>query len=260
MTTQLSPVHTDLPPPARYLLHDERPVAWLSGNRFGFSGFADPTEAANAAWVAFRTISRKLAPVLGVRPSPIDIEPLRIEWRDGAETIFASHRPIAALVRPDADAPSAPRWFGFTIEVPPEIAGRQLRGAVHAAHRALLKSGVRWSMIRPRRGYRACIARVPRGPDSQRPRQSHLQRRSVPMSEQPEHSGWHSFDVAADAVDGASFDSFPASDPPNWSGLRAGPPVHRVRAQQVMAEEGTSVQSPTRAQRGDDPRHAEGLP
>lgn len=160
MRTQLSPVHTDLPPPARYLLHDERPVAWLSGNRFGFSGFADPTEAANAAWVAFRTISRKLAPVLGVRPSPIDIEPLRIEWRDGAETIFASHRPIAALVRPDADAPSAPRWFGFTIEVPPEIGGRQLRGAVHAAHRALLKSGVGWSMIRPRRGYRACAAQV----------------------------------------------------------------------------------------------------
>ena len=160
MATQLSPVRTDLPPPIRHLLHDERPVAWLSGNRFGFSGFADPTEAANAAWVAYRTVSRKLAPVLGVRPIPIGIEPLRVEWRDGAETIVASHRPIAALVRPDADDPSAPRWFGFTIEVPPEISGRHLRGAVLAAHRALLKSGVGWRMMRPRRGYRACAAGV----------------------------------------------------------------------------------------------------
>lgn len=160
MTTQLPSVRTDLPPPIRHLLHDERPVAWLSGNRFGFSGFADPTEAANAAWVAYRTVSRKLAPVLGVRPIPIGIEPLRVEWRDGAETILASHRPIAALVRPDADDPSAPRWFGFTIEVPPEISGRHLRGAVLAAHRALLKSGVGWRMMRPRRGYRACAAGV----------------------------------------------------------------------------------------------------
>lgn len=160
MATQLSPVRTDLPPPIRQLLHDERPVAWLTGNRFGFSGFADPSEAANAASVAYRTVSRKLAPVLGTRPTPIDIEPLRIEWRDGAETIFASHRPIAALVRPDADDPSAPRWFGFTIEVPPEVGGRLLRDAVHAAHRALLKSGVRWSMMRPRRRYRWCAARL----------------------------------------------------------------------------------------------------
>jgi hypothetical protein len=155
MATQLSPVRTDLPPPIRHLLHDERPVAWLSGNRFGFYGFANPMEAANAAWVAYRTISRKLAPVLGVRPAPIDIEPLRIEWRDGSEMILASRHPIAALVRPDADDPSALRWFGFTIEVPPEIGGRRLRDAVRTAHRALLKSGVGWGMMRPR-----CRARV----------------------------------------------------------------------------------------------------
>ena len=180
MATQLSPVRTDLPPPIRHLLHDERPVAWLSGNRFGFSGFADPIEAANAAWVAYRTISRKLAPVLGTRPTPIDIEPLRIEWRDGTETILASHRPIAALVRPDADDPSAPRWFGFTIDVPAEISGRQLRDAVHTAHRALLKSGVGWSMMRPRRGHRACAARLRPTRYEPRPQHSlHSQRGSL---------------------------------------------------------------------------------
>lgn len=33
-----------------------------------------------------------------------------------------------------------------------------------------------------------------------------------------------------DDVDRASRESFPASDPPNWSGLRIGPPIHSDRA------------------------------
>jgi len=159
MATQLSPIRTDLPPPRQQLLHDERPVAWLSGNHFGFSGFANAREAAYAAWVAHRTVSRKLAPVLGVRPTPIDVEPLSIEWRDGREMILASRRPIAALVRPDADDATALRWFSFSSEVPSGIGDPLMRDVVHAAHRALLKSGISWSMIRPRRN-RACPAQL----------------------------------------------------------------------------------------------------
>lgn len=166
MATQLSPIRTDLPPPTRQLLHDERPVAWLTGNRFGFFGFADAMEAAQAAWVAYRVVSRKLAPVLGARPTPIDIEPLRIERRHGREVTLASRRPIATLVRPDADDTGALHWFGFSIEVPAQIGDLLMREVVRAANRALLKSGVGWSMMRPmRRDRSASTVLLPSTPD-----------------------------------------------------------------------------------------------
>jgi hypothetical protein len=131
-----------------HLLHDDRPVGWLSGHAIGFFGFADAHEAAIAAWVAYRTARRKVAPLLGVRPPPIDIEPLRIERRAGREVIVATGREIAILVRPGRESPSGPSWYGFEIELSPEIDVRMLRDTMIAASRALLKSGIPWSMVR----------------------------------------------------------------------------------------------------------------
>lgn len=46
------------------------------------------------------------------------------------------------------------------------------------------------------------------------------------MSEQPNHSNSRR-ERESDDVENASLDSFPASDPPKWSSLRLGPPVHQ---------------------------------
>jgi hypothetical protein len=50
--------------------------------------------------------------------------------------------------------------------------------------------------------------------------------RRLAMSDQPDRSNPRSLDAHSDDVESASIDSFPASDPPKWSGLRLGPPVH----------------------------------
>jgi hypothetical protein len=134
----------------RHLLHRERPIGWLEGHTLGFFGFADTRDAANAAWVAYRTVSRKVASLLGTRPTPIDIEPLSIERRNGRDVIEASGRPFAQLIRPGPESMSGPDWFGFSIEVPPLVSQRALPGIMRAASHALLKSGLPWSMVRSR--------------------------------------------------------------------------------------------------------------
>ncbi|HKN68258.1 MAG TPA: hypothetical protein VJW73_18360 [Gemmatimonadaceae bacterium] len=150
MLNQVKANHTALPPPRRQLLHRERPIGWLEGHTLGFFGFADARDALHAAWVAYRTVSRKVARVAGTRPTPIDIEPLGIERRNGREVITASGRPFAQLVRPGPESMSGLDWFGFSIEVPPVVNQRALPDIMRAASHALLKSGLAWSMVRSR--------------------------------------------------------------------------------------------------------------
>jgi len=45
------------------------------------------------------------------------------------------------------------------------------------------------------------------------------------MSDHPKHFNPRP-DSESDDVENASLDSFPASDPPKWSSLRLGPPIH----------------------------------
>jgi hypothetical protein len=150
MTTQLAPDRLALPPPLDLDLVDAgRAVGWIADNAVGFRGFDDETEAAHAAWVAHRTIARRLARTHGLRPVPVDIEPLAIQRIDATDMILASGRPIAALVRPGPDRRSGVDSFGFELLIPTPLTELEARAMAYLVYRTLRKSGIRWAMWRP---------------------------------------------------------------------------------------------------------------
>jgi len=150
MTTQLQPDRLALPPPLDLDLVDAgRVPGWITEDTVGFRGFGDETEAVHAAWVAHRTIARRLARTQGGRPVPVDIEPLAIQRVDGREMILASGRPIATLVRPGADSRTGVDSFGFELPLPTPVMELQARGMAYLVYRTLRKSGIRWAMWRP---------------------------------------------------------------------------------------------------------------
>lgn len=150
MTKQLTASHLGLPPPARSTLHDaHRAVGWTTDHTVGFLGFADQTEAVHAAWVAYRSLARRLAREDGTRSVPIDIEPLSV-WRQGdRELILAGGRAIATLVRPGEESPSGPQSFGFEVGIPQPADELRVRAMAHLMYRTLRKSGLRWALWRP---------------------------------------------------------------------------------------------------------------
>jgi hypothetical protein len=148
--TQLAPDRLGLPPPLDLDLVDAgRRAGWITADAVGFRGFADETEAAHAAWIAHRTLARKLARTHGVRPVPVDIEPLAIQRIDGKDMILASGRPVAELIRPGAESRSGADSFGIEIALPTPISELEARASAYLIYRTLRKSGVRWALWRP---------------------------------------------------------------------------------------------------------------
>jgi hypothetical protein len=138
------------PPPLSLDLVDaDRAVGWIRGDVIGFRGFANETEATHAAWVAHRTVARRLARTHGGRHVPVDIEPLALRRSDTGkgDVILVSNRPIADLLRPgDGGVGDS---FGFELTVPAPTTELQLRGIAYLVYRTLRKSGVRWALWRP---------------------------------------------------------------------------------------------------------------
>ena len=150
MTTQLAPDRLALPSPLDLDLVDAgRTTGWIASDAVGFRGFGDETEAAHAAWVAHRTVARRLARTHQMRPAPVDIEPLAIQRAEAKEMILASGRPIAALVRPGPDSRSGVDSFGFELRIPAPVTELEARALAYLIYRTLRKSGIRWAMWRP---------------------------------------------------------------------------------------------------------------
>jgi hypothetical protein len=146
----LVPPHTAVPPPSRQdLLDAGTVVGWIDGMAVGFHGFGHEDDAMNAAWVAYRTLSRRFARARGRRPLPIDTEPMSLERNGDVELILAGGRPIATLVRPGADSPSGPTSFGFELQVPVPADERTMRSIAYLVYRTMRRAGIRWSMWAP---------------------------------------------------------------------------------------------------------------
>jgi hypothetical protein len=152
LSPQLSPNRLAAPPPLELDLIDaDRVTGWITGDRVGFLGFANEVEAAHAAWVAYRTLVRRLARTHNIRPIPIDTEPLAVRRRGDREQILASGHPIAALVRPGPGSPSGPDSFGFEIRIPHPVDEIRVRAMAYLMYITLHKSGIRWALWRPAR-------------------------------------------------------------------------------------------------------------
>lgn len=150
MTAQLRSGHIGLPPPTAWdLIDGDRIVGWATEKTVGFRGFADEAEAAHAAWVAYRTVARRLARTRGARPIPIGTERLTVQRREDHEVVLAAGRPIARLVRPGGDSRSGPESVGFEIEIPEPADELRVRAMAHLVYRTLRKSGLRWALWRP---------------------------------------------------------------------------------------------------------------
>lgn len=154
-TTNMPPIpaHMPEPPPAAPGLTDvPARVGWVEGSRIGFRGFGDEAEAMHAAWIAHRTLARRLALRAGRRPIPVDTERLELDRSREPERILAGGQSIATLLRPGDASRSGPHSFGFELRVPELADEKAMRATAYVLYRTLRRTGVRWAIwARPRR-------------------------------------------------------------------------------------------------------------
>lgn len=127
------------------LLDGNRRVGWVSGATIGFRGFASETEAASGAWVAHRSVTRRLAQRRGGPAPPTDVEPVTVARGGDREVILAGDKPIATLLRPGADSRAGPESFAFEIEVPVAADELTMRSIAYRVYRTLRNSGAGWA-------------------------------------------------------------------------------------------------------------------
>lgn len=127
------------------LLDGDRRVGWVNGTTIGFRGFANESEAAGGAWVAHRSVARRLAQRRGEPAPATDVEPVSVVRENDREVILASGKPIATLLRPAADSRAGAESFGFEIEVPVPADELTMRSIAYRVYRTLRSSGVGWA-------------------------------------------------------------------------------------------------------------------
>ena len=125
------------------LLDGSRLVGWVRGRTVGFRGFANESEAAGAAWIAYKALARRLARRQGGPAAPTGVEPLSLQEVGDRKVLHASGQPFATLITPSDESLSGPRSFGFEIEVPQPADELSMRSLAYRIYRTLRASGVR---------------------------------------------------------------------------------------------------------------------
>jgi hypothetical protein len=128
------------------LMLGERRAGWIAGDRIGFVGFGDHVQAVQGAWIAHRTLMRRIAGDSGAALVPAGPIAFALEPRGAEELILANEEPIALLVRPGASRTA--KSYGFEIRVPSDPDELSLRASAYRMSLALRSSGIAWPMTR----------------------------------------------------------------------------------------------------------------
>jgi len=130
-------------------------VGSIDGSRVEFTGFADPGEAAAAAWVAHAALERRRAKSRREEPPHLERPELYLVRSGEDEWIVGEGKRLARLVRPklqdcrspsnEADETSA-SCFGIEVVLSPDPSELMIGSSAYVIYLALRRSGLRWSI------------------------------------------------------------------------------------------------------------------
>jgi hypothetical protein len=143
-----TPGHTTRPRLELDLMDGDRRYGWIAEDRVGFVGFGDHVEAVQAAWVAHRTVMRRLARAPDAAPVANDARTFALVRYADDEVILANETPIAALVRPATDGVTDSDSYGFVIRIPGDTDHLGVRATAYRIYLALKSSGIPWTSRR----------------------------------------------------------------------------------------------------------------